>query len=214
MSVTAHTTIIMIDPAGHAKQAGRQLYNGYERAETYKCAEALKTAIEQRFDNVHVILTRAPGDEIVPLQNASFANRLNVDFFMRLHFYKAETEKPQITLYNLVFDPIVDSAKRKNKHIDFIPIHQAHYANVRQSSTIATNLQRQLSGPDYLKLFDVQGVFGLPIKHLVGIQAPALTLEIGLLSDDQWNNMIGPLISSFAIVFGLTPRSTLPLIPN
>lgn len=207
-------TTIMIDPAGHAKHTGRQLHQGYERAETYKCAEALKSALEQRFDNVRVILTRAPGDEIVPLQNASFANRLNVDFFVRLNFYKEDTQKPQISLYHLVFDPIVDGAKRMSDSTNFIPIHQAHYANIHQSTTIATKMKYQLSQPDYLKLFDVQGVNGLPIKPLVGIQAPALTIEIGLLSDDQWNITVEPLIASFAIVLGLAPRSILTIVPN
>ena len=52
---------IMIDPAGHAKNTGRKLSDGYERAETLKFAEALKVTLEELY-KAKALLTRAPGE--------------------------------------------------------------------------------------------------------------------------------------------------------
>ena len=43
-----HPVTIMLDPAGHAKNTGRKLTNGFERAETLKLAEAEGEANKSR----------------------------------------------------------------------------------------------------------------------------------------------------------------------
>ncbi len=197
--ITAKQPIIMIDPAGHAKDTGRKLSQSYERAETYACAEALKTALEARY-NTQVVLSRTPGKEIVPLQHASFANRFNVDLFIRLQFYKKNTEKPKIYIHHLVYDPLIDFIQRTPGQYTFIPVQQAHFQNIEFTENIAKTIQSHLSQTHHQKLFDCHTIMGLPIKPLIGIIAPAIMFDIGIHDDQQWQLLIDPIVESLASV--------------
>lgn len=188
----------MIDPAGHSKDTGRKLHHGYERAETYKWAEALKGDLEKRYSDVRVVLTRAPGDEIVPLQNASFANRLKVDLFIRLQLYKEESEKPKLYLYHHVVDPLVDGTKKPTSPFAFVPVSQAHYAALKRTENYGTQLYRGLTKSGFTKQFDCHTPRGIPLKPMVGIQAPSLVLELGVHKDDHWSVTIEPFLQGIA----------------
>lgn len=189
----AKSKLIMIDPAGHAKDTGRQLHHGYERAETYKCAEAIKKGLE-RLDDVRAILSRTPGEELVPLQNASFANRFNVDLVIRLSFYKETTDKAKIHVYHLQIDALEDKGKTGNS--PFTPINQAHIDNIQTSLNYAQKLVGALSDSSYQSLLTCTDPKGLPLKPLIGIVSPAILIEVGLPKDDQWQPMSEALISS------------------
>jgi N-acetylmuramoyl-L-alanine amidase len=195
---------IMLDPAGHAQQTGRKLLSGFERAETFKCAEALKDSLEKYTSATRVILTRAPGEVLVPLQNASFANRLNVDFFASIHCVKADNEKPHITVYYQEIDPLIDNAQHTEKPHAFTPLHHAHFNSIHRSSDSAKALKKILSSAEYQKDFDCYGAYGLPLKSLMGITAPAIVIEIGLCSDDQWKFFIEPLTQGLSSTLYLT----------
>ena len=186
---------IMLDPAGHAKNTGRKLTNGFERAETLKLAESLSAILEERY-KLKVVFTRSPGEEIVPLQNASFANRLDIDFFLSLHIYKEESAKPKIFAYHLVFNPIADFAKRIIDPLSFIPVYQAHFMSINRTVFAGTMIKSTLNRPDYQKQFDFYGLYGIPLKPLVGMSVPALLLEIGINEDDKWQTLVEPIIES------------------
>jgi len=190
-----HPVTIMLDPAGHAKNTGRKLINSYERAETLKLAESLSTILEDRY-KLKVVFTRSPGEEIVPLQNASFANRLDVDFFLSLHIYKEETAKPKIFAYHLVFNPVADFAKRTIDPLSFIPVHQAHFTSINRTVFAGNMIKSTLNSQQYQKQFDFYGLYGIPLKPLVGMSVPALLLEIGINEDDKWQSLVEPIIDS------------------
>ena len=203
---------IMIDPAGHAQQTGRKLWSSFERAETLKCAEALKAAFEKYADSVRIILTRVPGQEIVSLQNASFANRLpevrEGGFFLRLQCYKEDAEKPQIFIHYLELDPLIDKAQHLDQPHAFVPINQAHFHNIRRSSEIAHALKNFLESNDYPKNFDCHGAYGLPLSPLMGIMAPAILVEIGLCADNQWQLFVDPLVQGLCAALSITKERT------
>ena len=121
--------LVMIDPAGHAKNVCRKLVEGYERAQTFKFAQSLSKGLQDKY-GFRVILTRYPGEEIVDLQNASFANRLNVDFYLNINVYRQDSVKPKIFMYHLVYNPMVDLARRSFEPYTFIPINQVHFTNI------------------------------------------------------------------------------------
>ena len=179
---------IMINPAGHAKSTGCMLIKNYERAETLQCAETLKRNLEAQ--HAKVMLTRAPGEEIVPLQNASFANRVGVDLFVDLHFVKADGNTPTITFYYLTFDPVLDNAQRSGDKHSFVPINQAHFRNIDQTKKVAFDcnreIKRSLSGSAWQVY---KKPLALPLKPLIGIQPPAILIECGLLHDQQWQEV-------------------------
>ena len=186
----------MIDPAGHAKNPGRQLHKNFARSETYKAAEALKKALEERYHSLKVLLTRAPGDTIVPLQNASFANRSHANLFLHIDFHKQTSDRPTIQPLHFVSDPLLDYIKPSHESINIIPLHQAHRQSIKQSKTWAHMLKQQLTQTIDKKTFEINEVQGIPIKPLFGIATPAIALDIGLKSDDQWNVLIQPLVDA------------------
>ena len=62
--------------------------------------------------NTKIIINRSANESIAPLQNANFANKLDIDLYISIHAF-AETEiKPRIFLYQFSYhDDII--AKRK-----------------------------------------------------------------------------------------------------
>src|SRR3989339_258513 len=125
---------IMIDPAGDAKHTGRLVQDTLERGISLQCAEELKKVIMQKHTNIRVILTRVPGETIQPLQNASFANRLNIDLYLSIYFYEEQHTPAYITLYHYIENPIVDYWY-KPINLCFYQANQAHLTNLTQTTT-------------------------------------------------------------------------------
>jgi len=193
--VSAKQKIVMINPAGDAKHTGRKLSNSYERAITFKIAESLTKELESRY-GMRVIVTRVPGDELVPLQNASFANRAHVDFFINLNVYKEEHEKPKICLMHRMLDPLADLAKRSYPLLELTPVEYVHMRNIYKTKSFSERITMVMTQPDYQNLFDFSDIHGLPIKPLEGIVAPAVLFDIGLNDEEKWPMLVEPIAVS------------------
>lgn len=195
LSVDGKPFFMMINPAGHAKSVGRRLIEDYERSITFKMAEVLKQKLQDQY-GIRCVLTRYPGEEIVDLQNASFANRLGIDFYLSLHIYRQEFVKPKVFVYSLVYNPMVDLVSRIFDPYLFVPVNQAHFFNISLTQFYGLKIKDILTKRHYKKSFDFYGIFGIPIKPLVGIVSPALSVEIGICDQDQWKNLINPIVDS------------------
>jgi hypothetical protein len=192
-------TIVMIDPAGHAKEPGRLLVEGYERAETFKFADRLRRELAKKTHS-RIVLSRSPGEEIMPLQIPSFSNRLGTDFFLRVHMFRQENEKPQIFFYHLLFDPFIDLAKRNNDSLRLIPLRQAHFFSAHKARLCGRKMYEYLNQDSFKKYFDCFVLKGLPISPLVGITAPAILLEIGICREDKWESLVRPIAESMGFL--------------
>lgn len=192
-------SLVMIDPAGHAKNVGRRLVESYERGETFKFAEKLKDALNEKY-SIRSVLTRFPGEEIIDLQNASFANRLQVSFYISLHIYRDTAVKPKVYVYHLVYDPVVDLAKRTLDNLLFIPIHQAHFASIGTTTFYCRRMKEVLSRSGYQKQLDFYGPYGIPFKPLVGVTAPAIGIEVGIDEEEKWQDLIAPIVDSLSFL--------------
>lgn len=182
-STTVHENkkIAVINPAGHAEDIGRKLRNSTERAETFKLAQYLQEKLEGGNDELRVILTRTPGETIVDFQNASFANRLgNIDLFISLHCYLEDSPKPKIFIYHYISDPVADFATRTIPNLSFVSVLHAHQANAARSRSFASRLKNSFNSYECSNVFDFSGLYGIPVKPLLGIKAPAILLEIGI----------------------------------
>src|SRR5579872_3367872 len=76
---------IMLDPAGDARETGRIIEDSLERAVTIQFAQQLRDVLTSQLPNSTVIITRTPGEELQPLQQANFANRLPVDLYLNIN---------------------------------------------------------------------------------------------------------------------------------
>lgn len=194
---------IMLDPAGDAAEPGRVIDETYERGLTLQFAQALKKELESD-KSIRVILSRFPGESIEPLQNASFANRLNVDLFVSLHFYQKTSNhlqdtQPAISLYHLLYHPVTDfwQSAKKDK-LEFIPYDEIYKVSLNES-TKAVQIAKKLLETTFIKnsIFTV----GCPFKPLLGVVAPAFAIEIGLTDKNSWQDFVKPISLSLNHVY-------------
>ena len=197
--VSAREPIIVLDPAGHARKLGRLLVEGYERAETLKFAQELKKSLEKAY-RVRTVISRSPGEEILPLQVPSFSNRLGADFFLRIHMVRQDQEKPQLFLYNLVFNRFVDMSPYRSDPLKLVPLYQSHFLSAHISKQYGKKLFEKLGS--HKKHFDVHNLVGLPLKNLVGVTAPSVLLEIGICREDKWRSLVEPVAKALKFLEG------------
>lgn len=192
------TITIMLDPAGDAKHTGRKLHNSFERGITVQCAEKLKQEIESTFRSIRVVLTRFPGEAVQPLQNANFANRLAIDFYISIHFYQEKHIKPELTLYAFSYgDDFITSFP---DDLQFVSYDQAHLISRKKTDQYAKKIYEMLLHNTQTKQFNAKGLFKIPFKPLIGIKAPAIGIEISLKGDDDWMQYIKPIADSLTPV--------------
>jgi hypothetical protein len=182
---------VMLDPAGDAQHAGRKIHDYFERGLTLQCAEHLKEALEKSAPHLRIILTRFPGETLQPRQNASFANRLEVDLYISIHFFEKKESNPHAFLFYFCTDPITDFWKNPSTELTFIPFHQGHKQAIEQSVEQATTLYNFLH-TNYKDYFSCNKPLGIPFKPLCGITAPAIGIECSLNTTQDWAHYVKP----------------------
>lgn len=195
---TTQAYTLMIAPAGDASTPGRRLTNGYERGVALQCAEALKEKLVTHAVTVHI--SRSTGETVPELGAASYANRAGVERFVSLHVHHSREAKPHIALYGLVYNPLVDGQLQHDAHA-FVPLHEAHFSSVTKSKNFGAKLYELLQVKENERLFSCSPLVRMPFKPLCGVVAPAIGIEIGLSSDEQWESLVAPLARAIAGAF-------------
>lgn len=187
------TFTIMLDPAGDANSPGRILDDSFERGITWHFAENLKQVLEERYGAVRVILTRHPGEAVQQLQNANFANRLDIDLFLSINFYQETEPKPTLYLYTFSYG---NDIIPKKSDLMFYRYDQAYLCNYERTQKWSALFKKALQSEPHAKLFSCKGIYKLPFKPLIGIKAPAFAFEAGLKTRDDWQQLIEPIAAS------------------
>lgn len=184
---------VLIHPFGDANTIGRHIKESVERSITMSCAFDLKSRIESLYPAISVMVSRKPGEAIPFLQNAHFANCLNVDLFISLHFYQ-ETE----TLPNLYIFHYKDNSYfiKPTKQLMLYPYHQAYLFNQDKTKFFAQRLSDHLSLPLYQKFFTVHPPIAFPAKPLLGIIPVATMIEMGIKNENDWAIYSEPLCNA------------------
>lgn len=190
--INAYT--IMIDPSGDAKHTGRVIEDTFERGITLQCAEKLKAELNKILPQVRVILTRVPGETIQPLQNASFANRLQVDLYLSIYFYPEADIPSHLSIFHYLI-AATDLWHQYNP-LSFYHINQSHLINIEHTKKLGEMLLNVLQDTTNNPFFAVKGLFAVPFKPLLGIKAPALAIEAGLSKKNDWQHLVKPLVLS------------------
>ncbi len=183
---------VMLNPAGDAQRTGRKIEDTFERGITLQCAEQLKKVIESTYPHISVILTRFPGDMVYPLQHANFANRLNVDLYLSIHFYHETGVKPNMYVYRFSYN---DDFMVPSQPLAFYSYDQAHLGASKKTAAWSEQIKQIITQPVYAKKFNVHGVYKLPFAPLIGIKAPAIGIEASLKSKDDWGVYIDPIVA-------------------
>lgn len=184
---------IMIDPAGDARYPGRTIDDTFERGISLQCAEKLKQEIERTFSHIRTVLTRFPGETIEPLQNASFANRLHVDLYLSIHFYYNPDAHPQWHIYYFSYHPTIDFWHYPQQTLLLTPYHAAHRQCINTTKKWAESLYNGLKASSTCI---AHAPYSIPFRPLIGINRPAIALEMCLPSKDRWGMYIRPLVDA------------------
>lgn len=189
---------LMIDPAGDAENPGRKIYDSFERGITLQFAETLKKTIEETYPQIRIVLSRFPGETIQPLQNANFANRLDVDFYLHIGFYEEQATKPSIDLYTFSYDN--NSLHTKPVDLAFYSADKAYLISNTITNQSSDIIKSVLTKDSYHHKFDFKKAYTLPFAPLFGIKSPAIAFEIGLKTKDGWLEYIQPIAESINAV--------------
>lgn len=189
-----HATIpVVINPAGDAKHLGRKLDEGYERAATLRFAEKLQQQLAQNNEKLNVIVSRRAGEEVSQQEIASFVNRLQAKLSITIHVYKSAQAKPNIHLYHLCYNPFTELTAQKQTAPDFTPLHKTHRINMQATRRYLEKIGHTLKQKRYKKKFDVNPGLPAPLKELVGIVPPAISIEIGINKEKRLDDLVGPV---------------------
>lgn len=185
---------LMIDPAGDAHYTGRTIDNNFERGITLQAAELLKQTLEERNQDLRVVITRAPDEVIAPLQNASFANRLKTDLYCNLNFFHTKNSTSSLFIYYLQKNKLTDQWYKPKNTLSFVPYQYAHTINGDLTKKLASNAYDILK-KEFGHYFIAHQPIGFPCTPLIGIQAPALSFEMGIHKKEDWKTVIAPLVT-------------------
>lgn len=181
----------MLCPFGDAKTTGRIIDDSFERSLTLKFAEELEKIIEsQNKKRVEVVLNRTPGEILEPLQNANFANRLDVDFFLSIHFFKENGARPKAYLFSYTNDIYPTSLKQD---LSFVSFDEAFRINLNKTKKYAELFANSLNQEKNKYNFDFKNHLNIPYKPLSGIKTPALAFEASLKNSADWKQYLEPV---------------------
>lgn len=127
---------LLIDPFGDAKEAGRDIDDAVERVLTLESALQLKKNIEELVPGAKVIVAKAPGEMVEPLQIASFANKLKVDLFVSLHLFQHSAKENSIWLYTAGYNKRTDIPVAKKKELVLLPYDQAYKQSLGETGQL------------------------------------------------------------------------------
>ncbi len=182
--------VVVLDPAGDAKRAGRRIGDSFERGLTLQCAEKIKEIIAEHAPHIKVVITRMPGDNVYDLQNASLSNRIHADLFINLNFYHCQETKPTLFLYQFSYG---NDFAQSDSGLVLQSYEQAYKINKYKTDELVQLFHATLSVHKYQQLFAVFAPHSLPIKPLIGIVAPSIAIEAGLKNKELWQSYVEPL---------------------
>jgi N-acetylmuramoyl-L-alanine amidase len=188
----------MIDPIGDAKYTGREIEDTFERVLTLQCAQKLKEIIHYNFSHAQVIITRAAGETVTTKQNASFANRMNVDLYLAISFYYQTSIPNNVAIYYYRQNAMDQYHKYDPFH--FYHITQAHLINNSLSMNIAKMFLQMFQDTNINSYFLPLGSFGIPCMPLFGVTSPAIYIEAGLKNKNDWHHLITPIIATIKVL--------------
>ena len=190
---------IMIDPAGDARNPGRNIDASSECNISMACAEALKKELEQKLPGLRVIFTRVAGETIAPLQNASFANRLQGDLYLSLHFFHQKEKVPRLFIYRLLYNPSTDIWDLNNNELSLLPYNHVYRLHLKKTKSLSAHLYMLCEQEAKARTIPLVCMppLSIPYKPLVGITAQAIGIELGMRKPDDWKKIIPILVAAF-----------------
>lgn len=188
---------ILLVPAGDARNQGRSLEHQFESSITLSYVQNLKVAIEKKYPEVHIIISHKVGEIVRQYQIPTMANTLGVDLVLTFNCYHEQGPKPEWYIYHFSYG---DDFINKLYDLSWYTVDSAYLFSKDITAAWASTLARELNADAYKTLFAVRGPFKLPVSSLMGIKVPALSLEMSLKQDEDWEVFVDPLVMSLELL--------------
>ena len=170
----------MLEAGGDTAHPGRSIDDNFESALTFEIAQALKNGLQQNCPNCKILLNRSATETVNPLQNANFANKLDVDLYISIHAFAEAETKPRVYLFQFSY---ADDFIAKDTGLSFYPFDKIYLVNQKQTTAWAQQLKQAF---EQNQSWAVKGIYSFPFKPLIGIKPPAIGIEIGLKNRAEW----------------------------
>lgn len=183
----AQTTLgihIILDPAGDAKDTGRQLLTCYERSITLQLCEGLKKFLLEQRPAYTVTITRTAGETRSQEQRAQIANQLYADLFMHISCFDDAAIKPHLMIYYMM--PTTTLPWSTNPY-QLIPAYKAQDLVSARIEKMVKSLYQNLLQQKY---YTVSEPLPIADARLASIMIPACTIEFGITSTIPWTPLI------------------------
>ena len=199
--------LILLCAQGDAQTPGRKIRDSFEREQAHAFIQALGKYLHTQ-EAYALALTHEPSDKPETGRLISLSNKFNPDLFIKIYLTHTSSPKPLISLFYLTLNPLTEAAYRTDYTHSLIPLKRAHIPSLQITKHYATCLKTALDKTTLQKKFTLCGPYGIPILSLVGITAPALAIELGINTPDQWKELIKPLAKSLS--FLIKPGKNIP----
>ena len=123
--------VIMIEATGDTVCTGRTIGNSFESSVTLAIAQELKELLQQQLQNIKIIINRTANQKIEPLQNATMANKLEVDLYISIHAYAQKESKPSLFIYQFSYN---DSFVIKENELSFHSFDKIYLVNQKKTT--------------------------------------------------------------------------------
>ncbi len=133
---------------------------------------------------------RTPTETIGPFQNAQFANKLGIDLYVHICSVKTPSAS-SITLYQYSYNQKIILKKGS---LGFYPYDEISLLHEQQTAEWAHMITKNLLNQKQIAVF---GVYKMPFKPLMGVNAPAFAIEVGIHSMDDMSTLIDQLSHTF-----------------
>jgi N-acetylmuramoyl-L-alanine amidase len=185
--------VILLEAGGDISHPGRSINDSFESSITYEIVQAIKQIIILQCPPIKVLLNRTQTETILLLQNANFANKLDIDCYISIHAFAETQIKPRIFIYQFSYH---DDFIAKDG-LSFYPFDKIYLINQKQTNTWAQQLKQAL---EKNSLWMVNGVYAFPFKPLIGIKVPAIGIEIGIKNRSEWRDSVDALVNGIIAI--------------
>lgn len=187
---------LVLDPAGDAKNTGRQLATCAERGVTLQLCEMLKESIIKEIPHCTVTITRAAGETRTQEQRAQIANQLQADLFVHISCFSDTVLRPRLAFYYHAPSPIISPSLSL---YTLIPAHKAHDLVSTETRHMVHSVYTTLKG---MIPYTLHAPAAIPDARLAGLTIPACTLECGITGDVPWTTLVEPLSNALIECLG------------
>lgn len=218
---------VVIDPGhGGSEDGARGSRGALEKDVTLSVARRLKALVESRL-GIRALLTRDGDTTVGPDERAAFANNNKADVFVSIHVNASmRKEVKGAGVFYLSADGYTeaqqagDSAEALptfgggSRDIDVILWEVAQAKHITQSAALAAIVDEELRSRVPMAAHPVQQA---PFRVLVGVNTPAVLVEIGFLTNEEqeeavaspeFQNQVAQALFSAIVRFGNTIERT------